>query len=67
MAESEAYLLLPLRYSLCCMTPAGGKFFNLFGLGKSEAELKDLKTKELKNGRLAMLAVFGFGGQVGCD
>lgn len=33
---------------------AGGQFFNLFNLGKSD--LKELKTKELKNGRLAMLA-----------
>lgn len=28
----------------------GGQFFNVFNLGKSEAELKTLKTKELKNG-----------------
>ncbi len=41
----------------------GGQFFNLFNLGKSEQELKTLKTKELKNGRLAMLAVFGYGAQ----
>lgn len=41
----------------------GGQFFNLFNLGKTEAAMKDLKTKELKNGRLAMLAVFGYGAQ----
>lgn len=41
----------------------GGPFFNLFNLGKTEAELKELKTKELRNGRLAMLAVFGYGAQ----
>jgi light-harvesting complex I chlorophyll a/b binding protein 3 len=41
----------------------GGQFFNLFNLGKTEAAMKELKTKELKNGRLAMLAVFGYGAQ----
>lgn len=38
----------------------GGPFFNVLGLGKDEASLKVLKTKEIKNGRLAMLAVLGF-------
>ena len=42
---------------------AGGPFFNLFNLGKNEADMKQLKLKELKNGRLAMLAVFGYGAQ----
>jgi light-harvesting complex I chlorophyll a/b binding protein 3 len=41
----------------------GGQFFNVFNLGKTEAEMQNLKTKELKNGRLAMLAVFGYGAQ----
>ena len=41
----------------------GGPWFNLCGLGKTEADMKVLKTKELKNGRLAMLAVFGYGAQ----
>lgn len=36
--------------------------FNLGG--KSEAEMKKLKLNEIKNGRLAMLAVFGYGAQV---
>jgi hypothetical protein len=43
----------------------GGPWFNLFNLGgKSEAEMKKLKLNEIKNGRLAMLAVFGYGAQV---
>ena len=33
---------------------AGGQFFNLFNLGKND--MKTLKTKELKNGRLAMVS-----------
>ncbi|KAK9842269.1 hypothetical protein WJX81_003760 [Elliptochloris bilobata] len=41
----------------------GGQFFNLFNLGKTPEAMKDLQTKELKNGRLAMLAVFGYGAQ----
>ena len=41
----------------------GGPWFNMCGLGKTEADMKVLKTKELKNGRLAMLAVFGYGAQ----
>jgi len=41
----------------------GGQLFNLFNLGKTEAEMKELKTKEIKNGRLAMLAMFGYGAQ----
>ena len=45
------------------LAPAGGQFFNFFNLGRSDGELKELKTKELKNGRLAMIAVFGYGAQ----
>ena len=41
----------------------GGPFFNLFNLGKDEAALADLKLKEIKNGRLAMIAMFGYGAQ----
>merc|ERR1712188_143873 len=41
----------------------GGPFFNMLGLGKSESEMNDLKLKEIKNGRLAMLSMFGFGAQ----
>ncbi len=48
---------------LHALAPAGGQFFNFFNLGRSDGELKELKTKELKNGRLAMIAVFGYGAQ----
>merc|ERR1711985_174517 len=41
----------------------GGPFFNMLGLGNTEAEMNDLKLKEIKNGRLAMVAMFGFGAQ----
>lgn len=41
----------------------GGPWFNLFNLGKNEKDMKELKLKEIKNGRLAMLAVFGYGAQ----
>merc|ERR1711990_768253 len=41
----------------------GGPIFNILGLGKSESEMNDLKLKEIKNGRLAMLSMFGFGAQ----
>jgi light-harvesting complex I chlorophyll a/b binding protein 3 len=41
----------------------GGQFFNMFNLGATEAEMKKLKTNEVKNGRLAMIAMFGFGAQ----
>merc|ERR1712224_740709 len=41
----------------------GGPFFNMLGLGKTETDMNDLKLKEIKNGRLAMLAMLGFGAQ----
>eukprot|EP01023_Acetabularia_acetabulum_P061205 TRINITY_DN7389_c0_g2_i2.p2 TRINITY_DN7389_c0_g2~~TRINITY_DN7389_c0_g2_i2.p2 ORF type:complete len:284 (+),score=68.40 TRINITY_DN7389_c0_g2_i2:104-955(+) len=41
----------------------GGAFFNFLGMGKKQEAMKTLKTKEIKNGRLAMLAMFGFGAQ----
>jgi len=41
----------------------GGPFFNLFGLGKTPEAIKTLRLKEVKNGRLAMLAMFGYGAQ----
>lgn len=41
----------------------GGPFFNLFNLGKTPQEIKELRTKEIKNGRLAMIAMWGYGAQ----
>merc|ERR1711959_242419 len=41
----------------------GGPFFNMLGLGKTETEMNSLKLKEIKNGRLAMLAMWGYGAQ----
>lgn len=41
----------------------GGPIFNILGLGKTETEMNDLKLKEIKNGRLAMLAMWGYGAQ----
>lgn len=38
----------------------GGPFFNPLGLGKDEKSLRDYKVKEVKNGRLAMMAMLGF-------
>ncbi|KAI4374260.1 hypothetical protein MLD38_012272 [Melastoma candidum] len=38
----------------------GGPFFNPLGFGKDEKSLKELKLKEVKNGRLAMTAILGF-------
>jgi light-harvesting complex I chlorophyll a/b binding protein 3 len=42
---------------------AGGQWFNLLNLGKTEAEMNKLKLNEIMNGRLAMLAMFGYGAQ----
>lgn len=38
----------------------GGPLFNFLNLGKDEKAMKDLKLKEVKNGRLAMLAILGY-------
>ncbi|MCO5584013.1 hypothetical protein L7F22_037932 [Adiantum nelumboides] len=37
-----------------------GGIFNFLGLGKDEKSMKELKVKEVKNGRLAMLAIVGY-------
>lgn len=41
----------------------GGQFFNMFNLGKTEDQMFKLKTNEIRNGRLAMLAMLGYGAQ----
>jgi light-harvesting complex I chlorophyll a/b binding protein 3 len=38
----------------------GGPIFNFLGFGKTEKELQVLKVKEVKNGRLAMVAILGY-------
>uniref|UniRef100_A0A7N0VD15 Chlorophyll a-b binding protein, chloroplastic n=1 Tax=Kalanchoe fedtschenkoi TaxID=63787 RepID=A0A7N0VD15_KALFE len=37
-----------------------GGIFNPLGFGKDEKSMKELKLKEIKNGRLAMLAILGY-------
>ncbi|KAH7365161.1 hypothetical protein KP509_18G011900 [Ceratopteris richardii] len=37
-----------------------GGIFNFLGFGKDEKAMKELKVKEIKNGRLAMLAILGY-------
>jgi light-harvesting complex I chlorophyll a/b binding protein 3 len=49
--------------TLCWSLIPGGQFFNLFNLGSTPQSMKDLRYKEVKNGRLAMIAVFGYGAQ----
>ncbi len=50
------------EYKLCTVIVGGGAF-NFLGFGRSENNLRDLQIKEVKNGRLAMIAVLGFGAQ----
>lgn len=42
---------------------AGGPFFNVLGMAKDEASKKKLRTNELRNGRLAMIAMLGYASQ----
>jgi Chlorophyll A-B binding protein len=47
-----------------CLARAGGPVFNFAGLAKEGGDAtKTMRTKELKNGRLAMIAMLGFAAQ----
>lgn len=41
----------------------GGPVFNFMGMAKDGEAQKTMRLKEIKNGRLAMIACFGFGAQ----
>lgn len=56
MSSSKHAVMLEVSF-------VGGGFFNFLGFGRSANNLRDLQIKEVKNGRLAMVAVFGFGAQ----
>lgn len=59
---SKQYFLGLEKYLGGTDNPAypGGPLFNPLGFGKDEKSLNDLKLKEIKNGRLAMLAILGY-------
>lgn len=41
----------------------GGRWFNPFSMGADPAEMAKLKVREIKNGRVAMVAIVGFSAQ----
>jgi hypothetical protein len=41
----------------------GGPIFNFAGFCKTPEETMEMRTKELQNGRLAMISIFGYGAQ----
>lgn len=59
---SKQYFLGLEKYLGGTDNPAypGGPLFNPLGFGKDEKSLNELKLKEIKNGRLAMLAILGY-------
>lgn len=59
---SKQYFLGLEKYFVGTGNPIypGGPLFNPLGLGKDEKSMNDLKLKEVKNGRLAMLAILGY-------
>ena len=54
-----------LAFDILCLLPAGEIGFDPLGLTPTDPKEKyDLQTKELNNGRLAMIGIAGFVAQV---